>query len=171
LTIAYGFHPTPFGECLIAVTSRGICHLSFIEQNQRRDHLRNLKQTWLNASFKKDFKNTSSLVRKIFSQSPKTSTKPFNLLLKGTNFQINIWRALLAIPKSTIISYQDLAILIGKPKSIRAAANAVAVNPIAYLIPCHRVIAKSGAIHNYRWGKERKKAMFVYEMADFGNIP
>ena len=91
--------------------------------------------------------------------------RPFNLLLKGTNFQINVWKALLNIPEGWVVSYQDIAAYIGHPKAFRAVANAIAVNPVAFLIPCHRVIAKSGKIHQYRWGAVRKKALIGWEAA------
>jgi AraC family transcriptional regulator of adaptative response/methylated-DNA-[protein]-cysteine methyltransferase len=90
----------------------------------------------------------------------------YNLQLKGTNFQINVWRALLNIPKGCVFSYQGIASTIGHPKAFRAAANAIVVNPVAYLIPCHRVIAKSGKIHQYRWGSARKKALIGWEAAN-----
>jgi len=91
--------------------------------------------------------------------------RPFNLHLKGTNFQINVWKALLSIPEGWVVSYQDIASYIGHPKAFRAVANAIAINPVAYLIPCHRVIAKSGKIHQYRWGSARKKAIIGWEAA------
>ncbi len=98
----------------------------------------------------------------------KGGAKPFNLLIKGTNFQINVWKALLNIPEGNVVSYQDIASLIGDPKAYRAVANAVAINPVAFLIPCHRVISKSGKIHQYRWGSARKKAIIGWEAARNG---
>ena len=92
-------------------------------------------------------------------------SRPFTLQIKGTNFQINVWKALLNIPKGFITSYQDIAAYIGHPKAFRAVASAIAINPVAYLIPCHRVIAKSGKIHQYRWGSARKKALIGWEAA------
>jgi AraC family transcriptional regulator of adaptative response/methylated-DNA-[protein]-cysteine methyltransferase len=104
-------------------------------------------------------------VGRIFSTDRQRRNDPFNLYLKGTNFQVNVWKALLAIPEGWVVSYQDVAAYIGRPKSFRAVANAVAINPVAYLIPCHRVIAGSGSIHGYRWGAVRKKAMVGWEAA------
>ena len=101
----------------------------------------------------------------IFRIDHQKSANPLNLQIKGTNFQINVWKALLNIPKGCVVSYQDIASYIGRPKAFRAVANAIAINPVAYLIPCHRVIAKSGKIHQYRWGAYRKKAMIGWEEA------
>ena len=109
--------------------------------------------------------NICSTVAQIFSIDPHGPPRPFNLLLKGTNFQINVWRALLNIPEGCVLSYQDIASHIGRPNAFRAVANAIAINPVAYLIPCHRVIAKSGKIHQYRWGSARKKALLGWEAA------
>jgi AraC family transcriptional regulator of adaptative response/methylated-DNA-[protein]-cysteine methyltransferase len=105
------------------------------------------------------------MVKRLFTVQSTLNPRPFHLLLKGTNFQINVWRALLSLPRGCVFSYQDIAAHIGHPKSFRAVAGAVSVNPIAYLIPCHRVITKSGKIHNYRWGKARKKAILGWEFA------
>jgi len=101
-------------------------------------------------------------VKDIFRSDQQKSSHPFNVQIKGTNFQINVWKALLAIP---VVSYQDVASYIGHPKAFRAVANTIAINPVAFLIPCHRVIAKSGNIHRYRWGSARKKALIGWEAA------
>ncbi len=105
------------------------------------------------------------MVNDIFRIDHQKRAHPFNLQIKGTNFQINVWKALLNIPKGCVVSYQDVASYIGHPKAFRAVANAIAINPVAYLIPCHRVIAKSGKIHQYRWGAARKKALIGWEAA------
>jgi len=103
------------------------------------------------------------LIKNIFQTDGKKDSRPFNLLVKGTNFQTKVWQALLNIPQGYVASYQDIADYIGHPKAYRAVANVVAVNPVAYLIPCHRVITKSGKIHKYRWGSARKKALVGWE--------
>lgn len=163
LAITFGFHPSPFGEFLLAATHRGICHLGFSGQPDRTRALADLGAAWPGARLKEDPDVTAPLALRIFE--PAAGDRPFNLLLKGTNFQINVWRALLRIPRGQVASYQDIAGLIGRPRASRAVASAVAVNPVAYLIPCHRVIAKSGKIHLYRWGTARKKAMVGWEAA------
>ena len=165
LKISYGFCESPFGECLLATTERGICHLGFVEKERRFETLDHLFQTWPGSEFTEDPKRISSIVKNIFRIDQIRDSRPFNLHLKGTNFQINVWKALLRIPEGWVVSYKDIALYIGYPKAFRAVANAVAINPVAYLIPCHRVIAKSGNIHQYRWGSARKKALIGWEAA------
>lgn len=165
LEISYGFSSSPFGDCLLAVTERGICHLAFVEGDKRSAALNDLYERWPGAQFTESPTSVSSTVKSIFRIEQTNSLRPFNLLLKGTNFQINVWKALLNIPEGCVVSYQDVASYIGHPKAFRAVANAVSINPVAYLIPCHRVIAKSGKIHQYRWGSVRKKAIIGWEAA------
>ena len=165
LNIFYGFSRSPFGECLLAMTERGICYLGFVEKSERSEKLNQLFQTWPSSEFTQDQERIGLIVKNIFSVDKTRNSRPFNLYLKGTNFQINVWRALLSIPEGWVVSYQDIASYIGHPKAFRAVANAVAINPVAYLIPCHRVIAKSGNINKYRWGSTRKKALIGWEAA------
>jgi AraC family transcriptional regulator of adaptative response/methylated-DNA-[protein]-cysteine methyltransferase len=165
LKIFYGFCKSPFGECLLAITERGICHLGFVEEDERSETLNQLFQTWPGSEFTEDQERISLIVKNIFRIDQIENSRPFNLHLKGTNFQINVWRALLSIPEGWVVSYQDIASYIGHPKAFRAVANAIAINPVAYLIPCHRVIAKSGNINKYRWGSTRKKALIGWEAA------
>jgi AraC family transcriptional regulator of adaptative response/methylated-DNA-[protein]-cysteine methyltransferase len=165
LEIFYGFCDSPFGDCLLAITERGICHLGFVKGDKRLDALNQLYETWPGARFREDPKATRTMVKSIFVVGKTRNPQPFNILIKGTNFQINVWKALLSIPDGWIVSYQDIAAYIGHPKAFRAVANAIAINPVAYLIPCHRVIAKSGKINQYRWGSARKKALIGWEAA------
>ncbi len=168
LQITYGFHDTPFGECLLATTERGICALYFVQENDRSAALEQLTGHWPQASFKEDPSQTQPLIDQIFAPASTDQPRPFHLLLKGTNFQVKVWQALLAIPPGAMASYQDVAASIGKPNGARAVGGALAKNPIAYLIPCHRVITKTGSIHQYRWGAIRKKAMAGWEVAAQG---
>jgi AraC family transcriptional regulator of adaptative response/methylated-DNA-[protein]-cysteine methyltransferase len=161
LRIRYGFHPSPFGECLVAVTDRGICHLAFVPQSGRTETVSDLKKQWKNAEVLEDTSAAGPYADTIFGATASNTTLP--LYLKGTNFQIKVWQALLKIPAGTIVSYEDIARQIDMPKAVRAVANAVAHNPIAFLIPCHRVIRKTGAVGGYRWGSARKKAMLAWE--------
>ena len=164
LHIEYGFHPTPFGECVLAKTERGICYLGFVDQKGQEQAFSHLQSSWKQATFYEAPHQTGPFVEQIFSTVTQTpESPPFHLLLKGTNFQVNVWQALLSIPQGTLVSYHDIAEYIGKPKASRAVARAVAINPIAYLIPCHRVISKAGKIHHYRWGSARKKALVGWE--------
>lgn len=158
LKVTYGVHPTLFGTCLIATTPRGICNLSFVRDTA--EARQELSQEWPKAELVHDPRATQVLIRQIFDS---TSKQPLQLFLKGTNFQIKVWEALLKIPMGAVISYEDLAIAIKCPTSARAVSRAVATNPISYLIPCHRVIHKSGAMDGYRWNSKRKKAILVWE--------
>jgi O-6-methylguanine DNA methyltransferase len=157
LEIMYGFHPTPFGTCLIAVTLKGVCHLSFMDEATPAA-VDSLTKEWPNANLVQDQAATAELIQRIFHPKPIVS-----LHLKGTEFQTQVWKILATLPYGKTISYEAVAHLLGKPKAVRAVANAIARNSVAYLIPCHRVIRKSGALHKYRWGAERKKALLEYE--------
>lgn len=165
LKISYGFCQSPFGTCLLATTKRGICYLGFAEGEDREEALGQLFQTWPGSEFIDAPDHILPIVNKIFGTDKRNKQRPFNLQIKGTNFQINVWKALLTIPKGCIVSYQDIAALIGNPKAFRAVASAIAINPVSFLIPCHRVITKSGNIHRYRWGSARKKALIGWEAA------
>jgi AraC family transcriptional regulator of adaptative response/methylated-DNA-[protein]-cysteine methyltransferase len=163
LLIEYGFCPTPFGECLLAVTRRGLCNLHFVEAPGRGKALAALHHTWPQASFREDRDTAEELVKRIFSPGRDAADRPFHLLLKGTNFQVQVWRALLRLPRGKVFSYGDIAASLGRPAAVRAVAHAIGRNPVAYLIPCHRVIAASGTIHHYSWGAARKKALIARE--------
>jgi len=165
LTIQYGFHYTPFGECLLAVTERGISNLLFVQNGNRDETLRSLRKRWKNAELVEDPTRTSPLVSQIFNLYEKTNPASLSVFLNGTNFQIKVWEALLRIPPGAVVSYEALAASIGMPKAARAVSNAVSRNPIPVLIPCHRVIRKMGEFGGYRWGTARKKALLGWEMA------
>jgi AraC family transcriptional regulator of adaptative response/methylated-DNA-[protein]-cysteine methyltransferase len=164
LTIHYGIHPTPFGKSLIATTERGICHLGFVESSEGRA-IDDLAASWEHASMREDYASTAQLVTRIFSDVEAAS--PLKLHLRGTNFQIKVWEALLKIPGGALTTYEHIATQIGKPDALRAVGTAVGHNPIAYLIPCHRVIRKSGEYGNYRYGSVRKKAILAREFSAY----
>lgn len=155
--ITYGYGFTPFGEALIAFTKRGVSYLGFVDNNKEAVFSR-FKEIWEKATLIEDDKKAQDYLDNIFIEK-----KKFDLYVKGTNFQINIWKALLNIPNGTITTYQDIANSINKPKAVRAVASAIGSNHIGYLVPCHRVLAKSGAMSGYRWGIERKKILIAYE--------
>lgn len=167
LEIAYGFHDTPFGLCLLATTERGVCALTFLSGGDRSATLEELGGHWPQATLTEEPARTQPLVDQIFVPTATAQPRPFHLLLKGTNFQVKVWEALLRIPPGALVSYGDIAAYLGNPRGARAVGGAVARNPVAYLIPCHRVINGSGAIHNYRWGATRKKAMVAWEAGRF----
>ena len=165
LAIDYGIHATPFGECLLALTDRGICNMIFVQEGDREAALAILKNEWKNAVLRDNPSKTSPLMERVLELSTKGITSPLSLYLRGTNFQIKVWEALLVIPPGSVVAYDDIAHYIGRPTAARAVSNAVAHNPIPVLIPCHRVIRKEGDFGGYRYGSARKKAMLGWEMA------
>ena len=164
IAIRYGVHETPFGPCLIAVTDRGICALRFTDEDNVENAVAELERDWRRATLVRDDSGTSASVRTIFDRAG-DATGPLPLLLRGTNFQLKVWEALLRVPETCLISYGDLAERIGMPSATRAVASAVGANPIAFVIPCHRVLRSSGALGGYRWGLDRKVVMLEREMA------
>jgi len=167
--IVYGFHPTPFGECLLALTGRGICFLAFVN-GERQVALEQLKLDWANAALQEDPSRTRPVVEQIFT--PRLEPSPayqepreISLHLRGTNFQIKVWEALLRLPPGAVTSYEALAGQVGSVNFAHAVGNAVAHNPVAYIIPCHRVLKKTGKFGNYRYGSVRKQAILGWEMA------
>lgn len=161
LAIEYGLHTTPFGTAFIAVTKRGIFDLSFIHTRMFEPKLEQLKTEMSAAQFVQNQEKTRSYIQQIFG----TKKQKITLLLRGTNFQIKVWQALLKIPSGQVATYGDVAQWIGRPKAQRAVGTAIGKNNIAYLIPCHRVIQKAGTSGQYRWGILRKKAMLGLEAA------
>lgn len=165
LAIRYGVHPSPFGPCLIAATDRGICGVQFLDDMKPGNAAALLRQQWPRAELCCDTDFARVLAARIFDPLAARADRPLALLVRGTNFQIQVWRALLALPVGGLTTYRDVAQRIGHPGAARAVGNAVASNPVAYLIPCHRVIRESGEFGNYRWGEPRKAAMLGWEAA------
>lgn len=162
VNIRYGIHITPFGKCLIATTDRGICHLGFVDGSEGRA-VDTLVEHWKHASMTEDYTSTALLVNRIFLHGE--GNTPLKLHLRGTNFQIKVWEALLSIPTGALTTYEHIALQVGNPRAVRAVGSAVGGNPVAYLIPCHRVIRKSGEFGNYLYGSARKKAILARELA------
>jgi len=163
LQIRYGIHDTPFGTSLIATTARGICNLYFLETTDEQTAAQRLRLAWKNAEIIRDQQATQSLRDLIFNSETLSAQKPLTLLVKGTNFQIQVWRALLKLPFGAIATYQSIAQMVARPTAARAVGNAIGNNPIGYLIPCHRVIRESGELGGYGWGVERKTVMLGWE--------
>ncbi len=161
LAIQYGMHPTPFGECLLAKTQRGVCWLSFVDDATRATELERFFQKWQSATLVHDQLATSSVVTQIFDKKTSTNIK---VLAQGTAFQLKVWEALLNIPEGAVTTYQKIATAIGSPKAVRAVGTAVGQNPVGYLIPCHRVIRKEGHVGGYHWGTARKKLILCKEV-------
>jgi AraC family transcriptional regulator of adaptative response/methylated-DNA-[protein]-cysteine methyltransferase len=165
ITISLGFHDSPFGECLIAATERGVCWLSFVRDGSRHALRAELAAAWPNARIAEDPSVTRPLVARIYDPARWQRTNPLPVLVKGTNFQIKVWEALLRIPLGRVATYEDIALTIGLPKAARAVGNAVGKNPVSFVIPCHRVIRKTAEFGNYGGGPARKKAMIGWEAA------
>ena len=163
LVIHYGFTDSPFGRLIIGNTARGVCHLRFVEADQTHAEEAALRDEWPQAQFNRDDEVAQQLAATLFATF--VTPKPLSLLLRGTNFQIKVWEALLTIPAGHTLCYKDLAARIATPNAQRAVGSAVAKNTIAVLIPCHRVIRESGDIGMYRWGAERKHSLLVWEHA------
>ena len=162
--IRYGFAPTPFGEALIAATPRGICSVQFATEAGPEPLLERLRREWPAASLVEDRRRAKQLAGEIFSDS-----RP-SLHLRGTNFQLQVWQALLTTKPGDLVTYGDLAESIGVPFACRAVGTAVGANPISILVPCHRVIRKTGAFGNYRWGAPRKIALCGWEAARINEV-
>jgi AraC family transcriptional regulator of adaptative response/methylated-DNA-[protein]-cysteine methyltransferase len=156
--IRFGAHRTALGEAFIGITDRGICHLRFTDGSV--DPVAELRDEWPEATLREDAAAARERLDEI--EGPHA---PIRLWLKGTNFQLKVWEALLRVPEGQLVSYSHLAVSSGMPKAVRAVASAVAANPVAWLVPCHRVIRSSGVLGQYRWGPERKAALIGWEAA------
>lgn len=164
LTIQWGVHDTPFGECLIGTTPRGICGMYFATDDGLPGAHRRLAESWEGARLVENPDATRPLAEQIFSDAV-DGRQPLAVLVKGTNLQLKVWEALLRIPLGEVVTYEQLATAAGSPTAVRAVGTAVGRNPVTYLIPCHRVIRKTGAFGNYGGGIARKRAMLTWEFA------
>lgn len=165
LSIRYGFGLSPFGLALVGLTERGVCWLTFMddELQQPQSALDTLRAEWPNADYQADDDRAQNILDQIFDTEQINA--PLSVAVKGTNFQVRVWEALLKIPTGALTTYGDLAASLGQPSAARAVGGAVGKNAIAYLIPCHRVIRSSGLVGEYRWGATRKKALLAWEAA------
>jgi AraC family transcriptional regulator of adaptative response/methylated-DNA-[protein]-cysteine methyltransferase len=163
MVIRHGTHATPFGECFVAVTDKGICALEFAEAGE--EPLVRLCAEWPHAELKHAPTETARIAARLRTRGGRV---PLSVYVQGTNFQVRVWEALLRIPPGALATYESVARSIRKAGAVRAVANAVANNPVALLIPCHRIIRKSGALGGYRWGVARKQALIGWESAQYG---
>lgn len=169
LEVGYGFHPSPFGLCVLALTPRGVCGLGFAEPGAEAMALADLQGRWPKARFRADPARSGAVFAAIAGRLGWTADgereprAPVKLHLIGTNFQVKVWEGLLRIPPGCVTSYDALSARIGRPGAARAVAGAVAANPISLLIPCHRVIRGSGLVSGYYWGVARKRAILAWE--------
>ncbi|MBF8269810.1 MAG: methylated DNA-protein cysteine methyltransferase [Gammaproteobacteria bacterium] len=163
LTITYGYGQTPFGSCLLGTSARGIVQLSFVDRDEA-ETLAGMQGRWPQAELVRNDRAIKPVIDQVFRHqaAPQQSLRAY---VQGTKFQLRVWRALLEIPPGKLLSYGQLATSIGRPSAARAVGTAVGANPLAYLIPCHRVIRASGVIGGYRWGLGRKQIMIASELA------
>lgn len=159
-TIEYGLGESPFGECILAVGPRGICHLAFIEREQVQ--IAELAEAWPEAVLTRNDSMAREYAQRIFRPSPGEGV-PLRAMVNASDFRVRVWQALLKVPPGVLVSYQTLARTIGQPGAMRAVGSAVGANPLAFLIPCHRVIRETGVIGEYRWGSARKRLMIAWE--------
>jgi AraC family transcriptional regulator of adaptative response/methylated-DNA-[protein]-cysteine methyltransferase len=163
-TISAGFAESPFGVCLAAESPRGICRLSFLESEDGEAEWTALQESWPRARLRRDDAGAARSVERIFARPDRARAGPsLRAFVQGTAFQVRVWRALLSVRPGTLVSYGRLAAALGRPAAARAVGGAVAKNPLAYLIPCHRVIRETGAVGDYRWGTVRKRAIMAWE--------
>jgi AraC family transcriptional regulator of adaptative response/methylated-DNA-[protein]-cysteine methyltransferase len=170
LSIAYCFHPSPFGSALVMATERGLCGLAFADEGEEEAVLDDMRARWPNAQFVMDISRTAPLARRIFDQAEWRAETPLRLVLIGTDFEIRVWETLLRIPMGRAASYSGIATRLGKPQSARAVGAAVGKNPVSFVVPCHRVVGKDGALTGYHWGLTRKRAMLGWEAAQMETI-
>ena len=163
LTIAYGFHPSLFGSALVMATDRGLCGLAFSDHGKERASLADMRRRWPKAKFVEDSARTAPLTARIFDKRLWRPEQPLRVVLIGTDFEVRVWETLLRIPMGRATTYSDIAGNIGAPKAARAVGAAVGKNPVCFVVPCHRVIGKSGELTGYHWGLTRKRAMLGWE--------
>ncbi len=166
LVIDHGVHDTPFGQAFVALTPRGVCNFSFLDDQAPEAPLAALTHNWPEAELREATSRTQSVIHTMFDDS-KTPDRPLSLHVSGTNFQISVWRALLQIPPAKVVSYAQVASAVGNPKAARAVGLAVGANPVALMIPCHRVIQQNGKLGGYHWGETRKQAIHAWEAARY----
>lgn len=166
LVIDHGVHDTPFGQAFVALTPRGVCNFSFLDDQAPEAPLTALTHNWPEAELREAPSRTQGVIHTMFDGS-KTPDRPISLHVSGTNFQISVWRALLQIPPARVVSYAQVASAVGNPKAARAVGLAVGANPVALMIPCHRVIQQNGKLGGYHWGETRKQAIHAWEAARY----
>jgi AraC family transcriptional regulator of adaptative response/methylated-DNA-[protein]-cysteine methyltransferase len=163
LRMAYGFHPSPFGEAIVVATDRGLAGLGFVDGGDRAAALADMRRRWPRADYAEDVETTAPLARRVFDAGSWRPDQPLRVVLIGTDFEVRVWRTLLGIPFGRAATYSDVATRIGSPKAARAVGAAVGRNPISFVVPCHRVLGRSGALTGYHWGLTRKQAILGWE--------
>jgi AraC family transcriptional regulator, regulatory protein of adaptative response / methylated-DNA-[protein]-cysteine methyltransferase len=163
LVIRYGFHPSPFGIALVMITERGMAGMAFCDPGEEAQTLNDMCKRWPAAEYCRDEQATAPYAGRTFNRQQWSAETPLRVVLIGTDFEIRVWENLMQIPPCTAISYSALAEKIGKPNAARAVGRAVGRNPVSFVVPCHRVVGKSGALTGYHWGLTRKRAILGWE--------
>lgn len=163
LVMRFGFHPSPFGEAILVATERGLAGLGFVDDGNRAAALNDMIRRWPRADYVEDEAATAPLARRIFDPARWQAEQPLKVVLIGTDFEVRVWQTLLRIPRDRATTYSDIARHIGKPSAARAVGAAVGKNPISFVVPCHRVLGRSGALTGYHWGLTRKQAILGWE--------
>jgi len=168
LTIRFGFHPSPFGSALVMATERGLAGLAFADPGEERAALADMKARWPRAAYVEDSARTAVVAKRIFDQSQWQESQPLRVVLIGTDWEVRVWEALMQIPMGRLVTYSDIAGKVRSPAAARAVGAAVGKNPVSFVVPCHRVVGKSGDLTGYHWGITRKRAMLGWEAGQVG---
>ena len=163
LVLRYGFHASPFGEAIVVAAPRGLAGLGFVDNADREAALEDMRRRWPRAQLLADDEGTVALARRAFDPEEWRADRPLRVVMIGSDFEVRVWETLLAIPMGRAATYSDIAQRLGKPKAARAVGAAVGRNPISFVVPCHRVLGRSGALTGYHWGLARKQAIIGWE--------
>lgn len=163
LTLHYGFHPSPFGTAVVIASARGLAGLAFADAGAEPAALADMQRRWPKAIYVADQGITAPLAQRIFDPTRWQAEQPLRVVLIGTDFEVRVWQTLLRIPIGRATTYSDIATAIGRDNAARAVGAAVGKNPVSFVVPCHRVLGKSGALTGYHWGLTRKRAMLGWE--------
>ena len=168
LTLHYGFHPSPFGIALVIMAPRGLAGLSFADPGEQKAALADMQGRWPKARYVEDSARTAPLAQRIFDSTKWQPDQPLRVVLIGTDWEVRVWETLLKIPMGQATTYSDIARKVGSEKASRAVGAAVGKNPVSFVVPCHRVLGKSGKLTGYHWGITRKCAMLGWEAGRVG---
>lgn len=163
LLITYGYHASPFGTALVMTTARGLCGLAFADAGEEHRAFCDMQRRWPRASYVESPAATAAIAQRIFDPTLWRPDRPLRIVFIGTDFELRVWETLLAIPMGRTTTYSDIAARLGRPKAARAVGAAIGRNPISFVVPCHRVVGRSGDLCGYHWGLTRKRAMLGWE--------
>ncbi len=168
MRLSFGFHPSPFGTAIVIASGRGLAELAFADAGEEQTALADMKRRWPNATYVEDYAGTAALAQRVFDTKLWRPDQPLRVVLIGTDFEVRVWETLLKIPLGKATTYSSIAVNLHSPNASRAVGAAVGKNPVSFVVPCHRVIGKSGALTGYHWGITRKQAMLGWEAGQVG---